>query len=176
MPARNFAAVLLFLVTGSGIILATPVTVHRTGDVRGELITVEEKAGRTIVDVRSAFGIGRMKLSAANNRWPTTLVLRLHLRGLESLQLGNGTSSIDLSISSSPPHRQLCEVAHTPGERRQTVDDESPFWMQVQIEQTENPDLPKIPLADGYFEVTLPPALLNGNPESLSVRWIDFYR
>jgi len=176
MLARNFAAVLLLLIGSSSIIFATPVIVHRTGDVRGEVISVDEKEGRTIVDVRSAIGIGRMKLSAANDQWPTTLVLRLHLRGLESLRIGNGTSSIDISILSYEPHRQLCEVVHTPGERRQSVDEESPFWMPVQIKNTETAGQPKIPLVDGYFEVTLPAVLLKHKPKSLSIRWIDFYR
>ena len=117
-----------------------------------------------------------MKLSAANDQWPTTLVLRLHLRGLESLRIGNGTSSIDISILSYEPHRQLCEVVHTPGERRQSVDEESPFWMPDQIKNTETAGQPKIPLVDGYFEVTLPAVLLKDKPESLSIRWIDFYR
>ncbi|HCN06651.1 MAG TPA: hypothetical protein DIT01_01875 [Lentisphaeria bacterium] len=176
MLARNFATVLLSLVAGSNISLAIPVIVHPTADVRGEVIAVEEKAGRTIVDVRSAIGIGRMKLSAANDQWPTTLVLRLHLRGLESLHIGNGTSSIDISILSYEPHRQLCEVVHAPGERRQSVDEESPFWMPVQIKNTKTAGQPKMPLLDGYFEVTLPAVLLKDNPQSLSIRWIDFYR
>jgi len=176
MLARNFAAVLPFLIASSNIILATPVIVHRTADVRGEVIAVEENVDRTIVDVRSAIGIGRMKLSAVNDQWPTTLVLRLHLGGLESLHIGNDTSSIDVSIISSTPHRQLCEVVHTPGERSQSVDEESPFWMPVHIEHTKTAGQPKIPLVDGYFEVTLPAVLLKDKPESLSIRWIDFYR
>jgi hypothetical protein len=176
MLARNFAAVLSLLIASSNIILATPVIVHPTADVRGEVIAVEEKVGRTIVDVRSAIGIGRMKLSAANDQWPTTLVLRLHLRGLESLHIGNGTATIDISILSYEPHRQLCEVVHTPGERRQSVDKESPFWMPVQIKNTKTAGQPKIPLIAGYFEVTLPTVLLNDKPKTLSIRWIDFYR
>ena len=60
MLARNFAAVLPFLIASSNIILATPVIVHRTADVRGEVIAVEENVDRTIVDVRSAIGIGML--------------------------------------------------------------------------------------------------------------------
>ena len=176
MLARNFATVLFPLLASSNISLATTVIVHPTADVRGEVIAVEEKAGRTIVDVRSAFGIGRMKLSATNNQWPTTLVLRLHLRGLESLHIDNGTSSIDISILSYQSHRQLCEVIHTPGERRQSVDEESSFWMPVQIKNTKTTAQPKIPLENGYFEATLPAVLLKDKPKTLSIRWIDFYR
>ncbi len=34
----------------------------------------------------------------------------------------------------------------------------------------------KIPLKGGYFEVPLPPKLLEGNPETITLRWVDFYR
>ena len=33
-----------------------------------------------------------------------------------------------------------------------------------------------IPLMDGYFEMQLPRAFLEGNPKTITVSWIDFYR
>ena len=33
-----------------------------------------------------------------------------------------------------------------------------------------------IPLKDGYFEMQLPKALLEDDPKSITVNWIDFYR
>ena len=34
----------------------------------------------------------------------------------------------------------------------------------------------ELPLKDGYFEMTLPRAFFEGNPMTITVAWIDFYR
>ena len=34
----------------------------------------------------------------------------------------------------------------------------------------------EIPLKGGYFELPLPRALFEGNPKSITVSWIDYYR
>jgi hypothetical protein len=33
-----------------------------------------------------------------------------------------------------------------------------------------------IQLKDGYFELQLPNAFFGGNPKSITLNWIDFYR
>ena len=33
-----------------------------------------------------------------------------------------------------------------------------------------------IPLKDGYFEMALPRAFFEGQPKSISLNWIDFFR
>jgi hypothetical protein len=33
-----------------------------------------------------------------------------------------------------------------------------------------------IPLKEGYFELQLPNVLFEGNPKSITINWIDFYR
>ncbi len=33
-----------------------------------------------------------------------------------------------------------------------------------------------IPLKDGYIEMQLPKKLFEGNPKSIALDWIDFYR
>lgn len=33
-----------------------------------------------------------------------------------------------------------------------------------------------IPLDDGHFELQLPNSLFEGNPKSIPVSWLDFYR
>jgi hypothetical protein len=38
--------------------------------------------------------------------------------------------------------------------------------------QEESPLAPK----DGYFEMALPKAFFEGNPKSITLNWIDFYR
>ncbi len=33
-----------------------------------------------------------------------------------------------------------------------------------------------IPLVNGHFEMRLPKTLFEGNPKSIAISWIDFYR
>jgi hypothetical protein len=39
-----------------------------------------------------------------------------------------------------------------------------------------SPAATELPLKDGYFEVTLPRAFFEGNPKSITLNWVDFYR
>ena len=34
----------------------------------------------------------------------------------------------------------------------------------------------ELPLKGGYFEMQLPAAFFEGNPKSITIDWIDFYR
>jgi len=34
----------------------------------------------------------------------------------------------------------------------------------------------ELPLKEGYFETVLPRAFFQGNPRSIALSWIDFYR
>jgi hypothetical protein len=34
----------------------------------------------------------------------------------------------------------------------------------------------ELPLKDGYFEIALPKAFFDGNPKTVTLNWIDFYR
>jgi hypothetical protein len=52
------------------------------------------------------------------------------------------------------------------------LDDKSPYHTTVRIVGGNG----KIPLKGGYFEVPLPAKLFEGNPEEITLRWIDFYR
>ncbi len=45
------------------------------------------------LDVSSPSGIGDATVTLTKGKWPTTVVLRLHLRGLESVAVSNGGSS-----------------------------------------------------------------------------------
>lgn len=48
--------------------------------------------------------------------------------------------------------------------------------MEVHIVGADGKPAKELPLKDGHFEMTLPKAFLEGQPKSLSVQWIDFYR
>ncbi len=52
------------------------------------------------------------------------------------------------------------------------IAESSPYFTKVKIVGK----IHHIPLKEGYFEVRLPKKSLEKNPESLTLRWIDFYR
>jgi hypothetical protein len=48
--------------------------------------------------------------------------------------------------------------------------------MDVRIVGGDGKPAKELPLRDGHFEVALPRALFEGNPKSVTLNWIDFYR
>ena len=62
------------------------------------------------------------------------------------------------------------------GKEDMPLDAKSPFWMDLRIVGGDGKPAKELPLKEGYFEVTLPRALFNGNPKAITVWWIDFYR
>ena len=52
----------------------------------------------------------------------------------------------------------------------------SPYWIEVRILDGDGKQATVIPLKRGSFEMQLPKALFEGNPKTITVNWIDFYR
>ncbi|MFM9069288.1 MAG: hypothetical protein ACKOUR_18440 [Planctomycetota bacterium] len=48
--------------------------------------------------------------------------------------------------------------------------------MEIQTFGSDGQPAKTIPLQDGYFEMQLPKAFIAGNPKSITLNWIDFYR
>jgi hypothetical protein len=62
------------------------------------------------------------------------------------------------------------------GKEDAPLDEKSSFWTDIRILGGDGKPARELPLKDGHFEVTLPRALCEGNPKSITVGWIDFYR
>jgi hypothetical protein len=62
------------------------------------------------------------------------------------------------------------------GKEGAPLDEKSPFWMDIGMVGGDGKSAESIPLSDGYFEMQLPKAFFKGNPRSITVNWIDFYR
>ena len=137
-------------------------------------IELTSEPDQTIFSIRSPFGISRVSIERNEPKWPNTILLRLHLSGLESLQLSNGLSTLDASVSSSNEEPQV-RVWRDQTED-QPLDRSSSYWMEIRMFASDKARSNKIPLKDGYFEMQLPSAFLESNPKSIEVRWIDFYR
>jgi len=106
-------ALMLLAVAGCSRRPAPPVVVEQDTDAR---LLVVELPDTVRVEVRSTAGIGRATLERGGARWPQHLVLRLHLAGLEGLELVAGADTVRHSVPSShgPPPSGWYEVTVPP--------------------------------------------------------------
>jgi len=124
----------------------------------------------TIFDITSATGIDKATIKRETDEWPKTILVRLHLGGLESFKFHGKNFFVEWSVSSTGDH--AATITLVSGKRVAMITRDSPFYSEVRIVGGEK----KIPLKDGYFEVRLPAKLFEGNPEEIKLEWVDFYR
>ncbi|MBK8046765.1 MAG: hypothetical protein IPK16_06360 [Anaerolineales bacterium] len=127
-----------------------------------------------IVELHSASGIGGATITWPAGNAPTTLQLHLHLSGLEELELTGGASTVQASVSSSPPF-PVRESLIQADSAEQTLAAGDAYWTPIEIIPAAG-ETPAIPLKEGYFAITIPSALLQDADGVLKVQWVDFYR
>jgi hypothetical protein len=127
-----------------------------------------------VFNVMSPFGISGAVIEREGEKWPETVVLRLHLKGLENFRASNGKVTLHAAagIRDGKPQVRLWkdDMEVFP------LNEKSPFWMDIHILTGDGKPAKEIPLKDGSFEVTLPRAFFEGNPKTITLNWIDFYR
>jgi hypothetical protein len=133
-------------------------------------VTVEKD--KAVISVRSPFGISQAVIERTGEKWPDKVILRLHLKGLENLKVTNGKVTLEAEVSSQNGKLRQWKD----GKENSPLDAESPYWMQIRLVGKDGKPVKAIPLNDGYFEIKLPKAVFEGNPPSITVNWIDFYR
>jgi hypothetical protein len=136
-------------------------------------VDIEYQNGTAHIDIQSPTGIGSAAFELASGPMPEDITLRLHLEGLEQIRLKSAQDQIAASVSSSeasPAGNQtlLSNGAETP------MLPGHPLWMQIAI--VSNQAEKKIPLEEGYFEVTVPQEFIRNAGMTFEIEWIDFYR
>jgi hypothetical protein len=146
-------------------------TTNRRDDDR---IEVRTEKGRTVFLVHSPFGISRSVIERLDDAWPKAVVLRLHLKGLSSFQVSDGKCTVDAAVSleEGKPRVRVWKD----GKEDAPLNEKSPLWLDIRIVGGDGKPPTELPLKDGYFEVALPGAIFAGNPKSITLSWIDFYR
>jgi hypothetical protein len=141
---------------------------------KDDAVEVRADKDKTVFVVKSPFGISQAVIERQEETWPKVVVLRLHLKGLESFRASNGTVTLDAAASvqeGKPMVRQWKD-----GKEDAPLDERSPFWADIRIVGGDGKPVREIPLKGGHFEITLPRAFVESNPRSITVNWIDFYR
>jgi hypothetical protein len=137
-------------------------------------VEIKVEKGKAIVAIQSPFGISEAKIERLEEKWPDAVVLRLQLKGLENFKVSNGKVTINASVSSSAKKQSVRlwkdEKEDSP------LDVKSPYWMEIHMIGADGKPAETIPLKDGYFDMQLPKEFFEGNPKSITLSWIDFYR
>jgi hypothetical protein len=141
---------------------------------KDDSVEVKVEKDKAVFSVKSPFGISQASIEREGEKWPTAVVLRLHLKGLESFRASNGKVTLDAAVSmqDGKPKVRIWKD----GKEDAPLDEKSLFWMAIRMVGGDGKPATEIPLKDGYFEMALPKAFFEGNPKSIKVNWIDFYR
>jgi hypothetical protein len=114
-----------------------------------------------LIDVTSPTGIGSAAIEKDSGQWPPRIVIRLHLKGLESFKFTYGVKTIDVSVSSQ--NAQVVREELVQDGQTSTLSQGDAYWMNV----TPNP---------GYFDIEASADFLKSGENKFMIEWIDFYR
>lgn len=99
MKAAFVAGVLLVAAGRLAADDTPPTTFKVTTKRKDDAVEVRAGKGRAVFSVKSPFGISQAVIERACDRWPEAVVLRLHLKGLESFRVANGKVTLDAAVS-----------------------------------------------------------------------------
>ena len=141
---------------------------------KDDAVEVRADKHRTVFDVQSPFGISQAVIEWQGEKWPDAVALRLHLKGLERFRASNGKATVDAAVGIEAGKAKV--RLWKDGKEDAPLDEKSPLWTDIRIVGGDGKPAREFPLKDGYFEVALPGAFFEGNPKSITLKWIDFYR
>ena len=130
--------------------------------------------GELVLDIECPGGIGGAVIGLKSGEWSQSVLLRLHLRGLESLRVSNGTIALGATVSSHGDN--AVRVWRIDNRLEQPIEKGSPYWMPIRAFDPSGQPGKQVPLDKGYLEIALPQALFEQRPKTIEIHWIDFYR
>jgi hypothetical protein len=180
MRASRFPLAVFLVI--SGIALADdgdppkdqPAKFKITTKRKDDTVEVRADKDKTLFITKSPFGISQAVIEREGEKWPDAVVLRLHLKGLESFRASNGNVTLDAAVSIQEGNVKV--RLWKDGKEDAPLDEKRPFWKPIRIVGGDGKPAKELPLKEGYFEVALPRAFFEGNPKSITLNWIDFYR
>jgi hypothetical protein len=99
----------------------------------------------------------------------------MYLGGLEGFWArGVGETTLEASVLSHSGHKRLLSLREKG--KQKVIGKDSPYWMEIETLDARGNPIKGLPRDGGYFKMVLPKVLFEGNPKTLSLGWIDFYR
>jgi uncharacterized protein YcfL len=136
-------------------------------------IDIQHKDDITTIDIHSLTGIGSAKFELASGSMPANIVMRLHLSGLEKFRITSRQAAVTVSGSSNGTFNITNQTITTAGSEY-SITPTDPLWMKIEIVSDQTTK--KIPLEEGFFEITVPKEFIQTAGNSFEIQWIDFYR
>jgi hypothetical protein len=131
-------------------------------------VEIQFEDNTALIDIHSPTGIGSAAFELRSGNMPGSILLRLHLQGLEEFRILSNHDQIAASVSQDGSQQRIlspeAETTLLPGD---------PLWMNIEIVSEGEKN---IPLKQGYFEVTVPQDLIQDAGNTFEIQWIDFYR
>ena len=150
-----------------------PVAVELVTGSEEEAIHITQTGDEALVDIQKAQGIGTATFSVAAKPKTRRVLVRLHLHGLEELRLTGAEGEWVVSVLSHSGN-PILQTFNPSGALGVKLTPQDALWLTLRIAPTPG-QAPTIPLQDGWFELTLPDALVVPGSD-FSLRWIDFHR
>jgi hypothetical protein len=177
MYLHSKISLVLAMLTGGCLLLTAcvavppqPVTYNVAPGKEDATVTYQVNGGDVMVDVRSKSGIGSAQLTQTGGIAPTSLTMRLYLKGLEQFTFQYPAATVTAAVSSHDG--SVSESVTIQGGAAQPIGPDSPYWMPVKIGAADT----SIPLQDGYFQVQAPTAFIEAASREFTLHWVDFYR
>jgi hypothetical protein len=153
---------------------AAPAKFKITTKHKDDTVEVKAEKDKALFIIKSPFGISQADIEREGEKWPDAVLLRLHLKGLESFRASNSKVRLDAAVGTQEGKVKV--RLWKDGKEDAPLDEKSPLWTDIRIVGGDGKPAKALPLKDGYFEVALPRAFFEGNPKEITVNWIDFYR
>lgn len=130
--------------------------------------------GQTVFTIPRGTGIGQATVRHPAGRWPEKIIVRVFLGGLEHFTISSGNVTLSASVLSHSGNMQLLHL-WMDGKEGPQLGKDSKYWMEIKTLDAAGKPVAGLPPKDGWFEMTIPKALLTDAKE-LRLGWIDFYR
>ena len=141
-----------------------------------DAVRASDEGGRAVFDITSKSGIGGAVVERTGEHWPDEVVLRAHLKALESLRLTCGGTTLHASVSSHGGSQTLLHLARGGEPEGPELAKGDPGWADVRVMDAEGKPADGLPGEGGWFELTVPKVVLSDGSKTLTLDWIDFYR
>ena len=136
-------------------------------------VDIQYENGTALIDIQSPTGIGSAAFELESGTMPENMTLRLHLKGLEQFRLKAAQEEIAAAVSSGDASTIENQTILSSGTESPLLPGH-PLWMEIEIVSGQAEK--KIPLEEGYFEVTVPQEFIQNVRTTFEIEWIDFYR
>lgn len=163
-------AIVVVTILSVGCVDESPFKISTKHD--NDKVEVNVENDKAVISVRSPFGISQSVIESTDGTWPDSVMLRLHLKGLENMKISNGKITLEAAVSSQDGKVRLWKD----GKEDEPLDSKNPHWLELRMVGDDGKPAKTIPLEGGCFEMQLPKEFFEDNPKSITLNWIDFYR